>query len=242
MTAPESVGAPLSGIDESARQIVERVRPYTMTSDQRLIALIDACRYIARHEIPGDVVECGVWRGGSMMTAALTLQEAGAVRGLHLFDTFEGMTSPSDADVLGWGDRATARELLDADPERQGLIWAVADLAEVEANMRATGYPLEDIHFVRGRVEDTIPDKAPEMIALLRLDTDWYESTKHELVHLFPRVSPGGVLLADDYGFWQGARRAVDEYLEEQGVPLLLHRVDFTGRMTVKPFAAWRND
>jgi hypothetical protein len=206
-----------------------------MTSVERLIALIDACRYIARYEIPGDVVECGVWRGGSMMAAALTLREVDSVRGLHLFDTFEGMTPPSDADVMGWGNRATGQEMLDADPDREDVYWGVAHLDEVQANMRATGYLSERMHFVKGPVEETIPEEAPDTIALLRLDTDWYESTKHELLNLFPRVVPGGVLIVDDYGDWQGARRAVDEYLDQTGIPLLLHRIDFTGRMVVKP-------
>jgi hypothetical protein len=90
------------------------------------------------------------------------------------------------------------------------------------------------VRFVAGRVEDTLPARAPERIAILRLDTDWYESTRHELVHLFPRLSAGGVLIIDDYGHWQGARRAVDEYLEETGVRLLLNRIDTTGRIGVK--------
>lgn len=222
-------------VDEAARRVIERVRPYTMSSEDRLIALIDACRYIAQHEIPGDVVECGVWKGGSMMTAALTLHEADSVRGLHLFDTFEGMTPPSDPDVLGFGDRPTAHQMLDADPD----VWSITavPLEEVQANMRATGYPSERMHFVKGPVEETIPEKAPDMIALLRLDTDWYESTKHELLHLFPRLAPGGVLIVDDYGHWQGARQAVDEYLEQEGIPLLLHRIDYTGRIAVKPWS-----
>ncbi|HYM86681.1 MAG TPA: TylF/MycF/NovP-related O-methyltransferase, partial [Pseudoxanthomonas sp.] len=76
----------------------------------------------------------------------------------------------------------------------------------------------------------------PECIALLRLDTDWYESTRHEMIHLFPRLCVGGVLILDDYGHWLGARRAVDEYLGEHNVPLFLQRIDYTGRYAVK----WR--
>jgi O-methyltransferase len=83
-------------------------------------------------------------------------------------------------------------------------------------------------------VERTLPDRAPAEIALLRLDTDWYESTRHELVHLYPRLSAGGVLIVDDYGHWAGAKRAVDEYLGEQAEPLLLHRIDYTGRIAIK--------
>jgi O-methyltransferase len=98
----------------------------------------------------------------------------------------------------------------------------------------STGYPAERVHLVEGRVEDTLPAAAPEEIALLRLDTDWYESTKHELVHLYPRLSPGGVLILDDYGHYEGARRAVDEYFESAGGRPLLTRVDYTGRVGIK--------
>lgn len=106
--------------------------------------------------------------------------------------------------------------------------------------MESTGYPPERIHLVPGRVEDTVPAQAPERIALLRLDTDWYASTKHELDHLYPRLSDGGVLIVDDYGHFEGARRAVDDYLAEQAEPLLLNRIDYTGRIAVKPGLAVR--
>jgi O-methyltransferase len=83
-------------------------------------------------------------------------------------------------------------------------------------------------------VEDTLPDQAPERIALLRLDTDWYASTKHELEQLYPRLAEGGVLIVDDYGHYEGARRAVDEYFRAAGEPVLLNRIDFSGRLVIK--------
>jgi hypothetical protein len=88
--------------------------------------------------------------------------------------------------------------------------------------------------FIKGKVEETIPEQAPAQIALLRLDTDWYESTYHELVHLYPRLSPGGILIIDDYGHWAGARKAVDEYFAEHRLNLFLHRIDYTGRICIK--------
>ena len=100
--------------------------------------------------------------------------------------------------------------------------------------MAGTGYPSERVHYVKGRVEETIPARAPAEISILRLDTDWYESTKHELDHLYPRLSPGGVVLFDDYGYWEGAREAVDEFLDATGERLLLHRMA-SGRLAVKP-------
>ena len=100
--------------------------------------------------------------------------------------------------------------------------------------MNSTGYDEGMVHLVKGRVEETIPQHAPDSIALLRLDTDWYESTKHELERLFPRLSKHGILIIDDYGHWQGARRAVDEYFAGNKIPILLSRADYTGRVAVK--------
>jgi hypothetical protein len=114
-------------------------------------------------------------------------------------------------------------------------LWAIATIDEVREAVLSVGYPRERIHFVEGPVEETLPSQAPNEIALLRLDTDWYSSTKHELVHLYPCLAKGGVLILDDYGYWQGARRAVDEYLAEEDVPLLLNRIDNTARIAVRP-------
>lgn len=99
--------------------------------------------------------------------------------------------------------------------------------------MAATGYPKDNIIFIKGKVEQTIPGTLPGKIALLRLDTDWYESTKHELNHLYPLLEKAGILIIDDYGAWQGARKAVDEYFSTNG-PVYLHRLDFTGRLVIK--------
>jgi hypothetical protein len=202
------------------------VAPYTMTSAERVHALINAVRYLVANRIPGDFVECGVWKGGSIMAMALTLLELGRTdRGLFLFDTFNGMTTPGDEDVDYLGQNA--REILDS-------VRCVASQEEVETAVSSTGYDRSHVHFVKGPVEETIPGQAPESVALLRLDTDWYESTRHELEHLFPRLVPGGVIIVDDYGHWQGARRAVDEYVREHDISLLLHRIDYTGRIGVK--------
>lgn len=221
--------------DAKAAAIIGRVRAYTMTSPERLYALIQAVRHVAAAAIPGDLVECGVWRGGSMMAAALTLTEcADTKRELYLFDTFEGMSVPTALDVSVDGQKASAllASPRSTDPESP---WCYAGIDDVRAAMRSTGYPAERIHYVQGRVEDTVPGNAPARIALLRLDTDWYESTRHELEHLYPLLSPGGVLIIDDYGHWAGCRKAVDEYFGAHGVRLLLNRVDYTGRIAIKP-------
>lgn len=208
------------------------VSAFTMTSPERIYALREAVRYVVREKIPGDIVECGVWKGGSMMAVARTLLDLkDESRTLHLFDTFEGMPPPTAADVDYTGQEAEAR-LQRSDKDAN--LWAIAPLDQVKQAVLGVGYPADKIRFVKGKVEDTIPQEAPATIALLRLDTDWYESTWHELVHLFPRLQPGGVLIIDDYGHWQGARKAVDEYLSGHAVRILLNRIDYTGRIGVK--------
>ncbi|MFE1477905.1 TylF/MycF/NovP-related O-methyltransferase [Streptomyces cyaneofuscatus] len=218
--------------DDEARDIIRAVKPYSMTSPERLNAFILATRYIARHNVPGDIVECGVWRGGSMQACARTLLSVGEdERELYLFDTYEGMTPPTAEDLRR--DGRPAQELLDAQGKDRP-IWAVASLEDVQAGFGHVPYPKERVHYVQGRVEDTVPAQAPEQIAILRLDTDWYASTKHELEHLYSRLVSGGVLLIDDYGYWQGSRQAVDEFLDKTGERLLLLRMD-EGRIAVKP-------
>jgi O-methyltransferase len=222
-------------LDATAAATVRAVRPYTMTSAERLFALIQAVRYVSSASIPGDIVECGVWRGGSMMAAARTLLECGdAARDLHLFDTFEGMSAPTEHDVAVDGQPASAL-LRSQDKRDPDSAWCYATLEDVQAAMFRTGYGSERIHFVKGKVEDTIPQHAPSRIAILRLDTDWYESTRHELEHLYPRLAPGGVLIVDDYGHWAGCQKAVDDYLKAHDIRVMLTRVDYTGRVAIKP-------
>jgi hypothetical protein len=222
------------------RVIVERATPFTMTGPDRLHALVDAVRYCVAAGIPGDFAECGVWRGGSVLAMILTLQSAGIDdRDIHLFDTFEGMTEPTEQDVSAHDRPAleTWQEAQASGTRAWDAVFGESAYGEdmVRQTLLETGYPADRLHLVRGPVEETLPDAAPERIALARLDTDWYESTHHEMLHLYPRIESGGVLIIDDYGHWQGARRAVDEYLEEMGVALLLNRVDYAARIALKP-------
>ena len=229
-----------AGMSEADERIVRRALPYTMTGVARLQSLVDAVRYCAHRDLPGAFVECGVWRGGSVLAMILTLQDLGRTdRDLHLFDTFEGMTEPTEHDVSPRD--GAALEDWRAARARGEHPWSdlfgpqALDEASVRATILATGYPEERVHFVRGPVEETLPARAPDGIALLRLDTDWYESTLHELEHLYPRLVGDGVLVIDDYGHWEGARRAVDEYFAGHPPAPLLNRIDYTGRVGVKP-------
>ncbi len=226
---------PLSDFTEADRRLEAQVRPYTMTSCERIYQLARAVEYLEKNAIPGAIVECGVWRGGSMMAAALTLLRLGATsREIYLYDTFEGMPPPKSVDVRHDGVAASA--ILDTRAKsKDDTYWAYASLEDVKANLRSTGYPPERIHYVPGKVEDTLPQTGPAAIALLRLDTDWYSSTQHELLHLYPRLSPEGVLIIDDYGWWKGQKQAVDEYFAQLPFQPLLQRIDSASRICIKP-------
>jgi len=235
-TAKERALATLADLSEADRAIVERVAPFTMTSLERRAGLLGAIDHVVRHRVPGAIVECGVWRGGSMMAAALALMARGDTsRELWLYDTYTGMSEPTAADASHRGESAAAQL---ARTKRGQGVWCEAGLDDVRANLLSIGYPQERIHFVEGKVEDTLPATLPGTTALLRLDTDWYESTRHELVHLYPLLSRHGVLVIDDYGHWQGARKAVDEFFASRAEPAFLHRVDYTARLLVKHEAA----
>jgi O-methyltransferase len=230
----------LAELSPADRRIVEAAFPYTMTGPDRLASVVDAVRYCVARGIPGSFAECGVWRGGSVLAMILTLQDLGVGdRDVFLYDTFEGMTEPTESDVAMTGESALdAWKDAQARDERafsEMFGRHAFDEQSVRDVVLGTSYPAERIHFVRGPVEETIPATIPEALALLRLDTDWYESTRHELEHLYPRLGDGGVLFFDDYGHWEGARRAVDEYFASGAArPLLLNRIDYTGRIAVK--------
>lgn len=223
-------------MDEASVRIFERVKPFTMTTPERVSALVDAVRFVSANGIPGSIVECGVWRGGSTMAAALTLKELGdETRDIYLFDTFAGMNAPTKEDVECNGTHASARwEKKKIDDNSS--YWCMSPLEETRQNVLSTDYPAERIHFIKGPVEETLPEKKPSgPIAVLRLDTDWYVSTKHELTHLFPQLMENAPIIIDDYGHWQGAKQAVDEYLEEQGLQMPLRAIDYTGVVGYKP-------
>jgi predicted O-methyltransferase YrrM len=228
---PEDLLVTYPDLDAEFVDAYERVLPYTMTSPERMFALWQGVRHVERRAVPGAFVECGVWRGGSSMLMAHALPAPR--RELWLYDTFSGMPAPTEQDVDFTG-RSAEEQLRDSGGDRDNLALAYASLEEVQSNMARTGHPADRVHYVPGFVEDTIPERAPARIALLRLDTDWESSTRHELEHLWPRLSVGGVLVIDDYGHWAGARKAVDEYFAGRDDAPLLTRVDYTGRVGVR--------
>ena len=195
-----------------------------MTSKERVVSLEAAVRYLCAYVITGDMVECGVAAGGSVMAMAVTLLDLGkSDRGLWLYDTFKGMPALTEHDI-GCFD-TPAMKLFNKRHNQEGE-WIRFSVEDVKTNVLSTGYPEAQFHFVQGKVEESLLKTVPERIALLRLDTDWYESTKSEMETLFPRVAPGGLILLD-YNFrWMGSRKAVDEYIAQNGIRIFWTRID----------------
>jgi hypothetical protein len=216
-------------VDHQFQPIHLKCAAFTCTSFEGQYALWKAVEYVVRSGIPGDFVECGVFKGGSVMVAGHAYQHFGDAQSrLYLYDTFEGMTDPVSRDIDFVG--RTAQDHLKTWGVKSMAEMARSPLDEVRANVLTTGLAPERFVFVKGKVEETLPATVPPgPISILRLDTDWYESTRHELIHLFPRLATGGVLIVDDYGFWRGSREACDEYFCNCGVKILLNRIDKHG-------------
>lgn len=193
-------------------EIAEKSSPFTMTSLEKMYALYHGIRILAHRGVEGDFVECGVWRGGSLMVMLETVLRHGLpLRDILVFDLFD------NADLNG------------------NRYWQSIPQEEVEKNMRLTSYPAERIEIHPGDVLSTLPCEICRPIALLRLDTDHYSTTKHTLEHLFPHVCSGGLVIIDDYGSHpEGAGRATDEFFESQGLKPYFHRIDAGGRMFFK--------
>ena len=219
--------------------IIQQFAPYTMTVGRGFepaYSLYKVIQYLVKNKIPGDFVECGVWRGGMVILAALALAHFGDTeRKIYLYDTFEGMTAPEDQDIDWDGKSFVEQWKSETAKLNNGYAWGFGGrIEEVQKNVFASNYPNDNFIFVKGPVEDTIPDIVPKQIAMLRLDTDWYSSTYHELVHLYPLLAVGGALIIDDYGWCRGARQATDQYVEEHNLNIFLGRVDESVRLAIK--------
>ena len=213
--------------------IWERVKSETMTSFLNFWFLLKSIDYLVGNKIQGSFVECGVWRGGSAMTIAMRLvQHNSLLVDIYLFDTYSGMVAPSNVDIEAHSGKAATNLMKKAAAD--SLIVANAPLDLVKSNMDYTSYPKNKVHYIEGDVLETLPNTEVQDIALLRLDTDWYESTLAELNHLVPRLVKGGICIIDDYGHWEGSRKAVDEFFTNSDFrPLMIH-VDYTCRAFIR--------
>jgi O-methyltransferase len=230
------IRAPFGYDDEAeVRKVLPLVRNYTMVSFERLATLWLQVQYLDHHNVSGAFVECGVWRGGAVALMALAHLHSvsSAWRQMHLFDSWQGLPEP-DADL----DGKSAVEY--AGGARNGALRSVdrcvASLEETRDLLESKVlYPSSLIHYHAGWFQETVPHTEVGEIALLRLDGDWYESTRICLEHLYTNVVSGGVVVLDDYGLWAGCRRATDEFLVRQPHPIMLHHIDYSGRYFLKP-------
>lgn len=212
--------------DDFFMELYEKVRDYTMTSVDDLFALYTALNFITKNNVPGDLVECGVWKGGSAMFMANYLVTKNSLhRKIYLYDTFSGMTAPGPYDFDLNGNSAKSKNVIK---------WEPSSIAEVRSNMGSTGYPMKNVILVEGDVHNTLRENLPEEISVLRLDTDWYESTKAELEKLYPKLSINGIIILDDHGHWLGARKAAEEYFDKEKAPIFFSKVNYSTRVGIK--------
>ena len=234
-------------VNEFQREIIKSCEQYSITGRIRMSNLLQLIYFVIKNEIDGDIVECGVWKGGNLILAQKCLDILKAEKKIYGFDTFEGMNKPLDIDVqivqlksknamksqFEYRRASVWMENVTKTKNDGRNIWAYCDLDTVKKNI-SSKVPNNNIKLIKGKVEETllVNQNLPQKISILRLDTDFYESTKIELEILYPRLVNEGFLIIDDYGHWQGAKKAVDEYFKDN--PPFLHVVDETCRLIVK--------
>lgn len=232
--------------EEEATECIRVVKDYTMLSKRRLVTLYQQVAYCEKHGISGAFVECGVWKGGATGLMALAnLHNSNQRRDLHLFDAFQEICEP---DAAVDGERAlrevkefTGRSGLDKGELKPltGFYDSFGGPGTLDGNRefleKIINYPAEFIHYHVGWFQETLPADHEKVgpIAILRLDGDWYASTKICLEYLFDKVVKGGVVIFDDYGTYEGCRLAVDEFLQQRQIRCYLHSVDDGGRYMI---------
>ena len=199
-------------------RMFRRVRRYTGVDVPRLKTLWVLTRLVERRGIPGDIVECGVWNGGT--SALMAFASRRSARPVWLFDSFEGFPEPTERDRPGTGI---------AVGDWQG------SLSRVQQVLAEVGIASSRLRIRPGWFHETFPANRVEQIALLHIDADLYESVKLSLETFYDRVAPGGFIVLDDYGYWPGCRDAVDEFTQARGIRARLHVSDATGRWFQKP-------
>lgn len=223
-------------VTEFEKNLFEISADYTMTSNERIFSLIKSIDFIRHNNVQGDFVECGVWRGGNLIIFQKLIEKYNLKKKIYAFDTFEGMSKPEEIDKTF--DGKSSIELLEKLNKRNvdrdnNILIADCSLEKVKENFKKFSSQ-ENLICIKGKVEETLEkkDNLPDKISILRLDTDWYSSTKKELETLFPLLEKNGILIIDDYGYWQGAKKAVDEYFKDKKVAMF--KIDFTGRLIIK--------
>ncbi len=222
-------------LNNEDRKLISVISKYSMTPTIRIYNLLQALRHIKQKNIDGDLVECGVWKGGNVILFKKFLENElkNSNKKIFAYDTYEGMNQPSELDY-NLTNKVSADILLKKEKNKNSNIWGISKIEEVKKNISENVKSLNDINFIKGEVEQTLNHEKnlPSKISLLRLDTDWYLSTKKELEVLYERVSSGGIVIIDDYGHWNGSKKAVDEFFSNKYV--WMHYVDYACRLIIK--------
>ena len=208
---------------------------YTMTSPDRIFALMASINFIIQHNVAGDFVESGVWRGGNLILFQKFIEKYNLDKKIYAYDTFEGMSEPGKIDETFKGESSIdlLNKLFKKKTDRkENILIADCSIEQVQENFKKFSN-INNLICIKGEVEKTLnfKENLPNKISILRLDTDWYSSTKKELEVLFPLLEKNGILILDDYGFWKGHRKAVDEYFSDKKVTIF--KIDFNGRMVI---------
>ena len=217
-------------VSKYEKKLINKCLQYSMTNFERMWSLIQSFHHVRQESLVGDFVECGVWKGGNIILLKKLIEKFNLKKNIYGFDTFEGMVEPSFYDVNY--NNKSAKKMFD-EHKKKDIGFAMCSLDDVNRNIKKNT-KTDNIFLIKGKVENTLKNKKklPKKISILRLDTDFYESTKIELEILFPRLVKGGVLIVDDYGFWKGAKKAVDEYFCDYRQ--FMHYVDHSCRLLIK--------
>ena len=218
------------GLPSEFKSIFVKVKECTMLSRERLFDFYTSIKYVLDKKIPGDVIEIGCWAGGNIGLARMAIDaqiEDATERKVYGFDTFTGHQKPSEDEVDIWGKNQAERF-----EEFRGEPWGMVGIEEVKNNLMRIVGRLDGIKLVKGRIEDTAELNAPSNISILRIDVDWYEPTLTSLEKFYPLLSPGGILIIDDYGHHSGSKKAVDKFFE--GIPMKFFHIDYSCISAVK--------
>ena len=233
--------------EKEANEAIKVVRKNTMLPYVNLITLYEQIFFCEKNRIKGDFVECGVWKGGAVgLMAIANLKHGFSRRHLHLFDSFEGICAPNE-DLDGERAIKEVKQNLGIKALTKGELIPLkgfydqfggpGNINECQNLIdKIIKYPSDFVHYYKGWFQDTLPIKSNdiEKIAILRLDGDWYESTKVCLEYLFDKVVSGGFIIIDDYGLYKGCKKAVDEYLEKNRMRYYLNYSSWACRYIIK--------
>jgi O-methyltransferase len=219
---------------------VESASKFSMTGHDRIFCLLRAIQHVDNNNLEGDFVECGVWKGGNLILFKKMIEKLNIKdKKIYGFDTFEGMSEPTDHDSDGDGYLGGFKAEYYMSKQKKDVnidnIHSYAPINIVEQNFINNTDNMDNLILIKGKVEDTlkVQSNIPEKISILRLDTDWYESTKIELEILYPRLVKNGVLIIDDYGEWSGSRKATNEFFKDKKIAMF--KIDRAARLIFKP-------